>query len=136
MVANDMLLEHAQYVANNYGTPREYVEQKLASGLNVILDIEVQGARQVKEKMPEAVFVFVIPPTIDELKNRLVNRGTDTERAIEARLIRAKQEYKEADFYDYIVVNDDASVAASELQSIINAEKCRFSIRNYYLSEE
>lgn len=100
MVENDELLEHAEYVANSYGTPRKYVEDKLDSGLNVVLDIEVQGARQIKAKKPDAVFVFIIPPSMEELRRRLVARGTDSERAIEARLIRARQEYAEADFYD------------------------------------
>ena len=91
MVENDELLEHAEYVANSYGTPRKYVEDKLESGLNVLLDIEVQGARQIKAKKPDAVFVFIIPPSMEELRRRLVARGTDSERAIEARLIRARQ---------------------------------------------
>ena len=125
MVENDELLEHAEYVANSYGTPRSYVEKKLGDGMDVILDIEVQGARQVNEKMPDAVKVFIIPPSMDELKRRLEARGTDTARAIEARLIRARQEYKEADFYDYIIVNDDADKAAGELSAIMTAERCR-----------
>ena len=125
MVENDELLEHAEYVANSYGTPRKYVEDKLESGLNVLLDIEVQGARQIKAKKPDAVFVFIIPPSMEELRRRLVARGTDSERAIEARLIRARQEYAEADFYDYIIVNDDAERAAKELSAIITAERCK-----------
>lgn len=135
MVENDELLEHAQYVANSYGTPRAYVEEKLNAGINVLLDIEVQGARQVNEKMPDAVKIFIIPPSMEELKNRLVGRGTDTARAIEARLYRARQEYEEADFYDYIIVNDDADRAANELDAIITAEKCRAEGRMHYLKE-
>ena len=133
MVENDELLEHATYVANHYGTPRKYVQQKLDEGLNVILDIEVQGARQVHEKMPEAVMIFIIPPSLEELEKRLKSRGTETERAIEARLIRARQEYAEADFYDYIIINDDADAAACELDSIITAEHCNYSDRAEYL---
>ena len=129
MVAEDELLEHAEYVANHYGTPKKYVQQKLEEGMNVILDIEVQGARQVHEKMPEAVAIFIIPPTLEELERRLVSRGTETQRAIEARLIRARQEYAEADFYDYIIINDDADLAAAELSSIITAERCRYENR-------
>lgn len=125
MVENDELLEHAEYVANSYGTPRAYVQKNLDAGMNVLLDIEVQGARQVHEKMPEAVMIFIVPPSMEILKQRLENRGTDTERAIEARLIRAKQEYAEADFYDYIIVNDDADKAAKEFEAIITAEGCR-----------
>ena len=133
MVENDELLEHAEYVANSYGTPRAYVEEKLEAGLNVLLDIEVQGARQVHEKMPDAVKVFIIPPSLEELEKRLKGRGTDTERAIEARLIRARQEYREADFYDYLIINDDADKAAKELSAIILAEHCRFNDRMEYL---
>lgn len=134
MVENDELLEHAEYVANSYGTPRSYVEQRLSDGMDVILDIEVQGARQVNEKMPDAVKVFIIPPSMDELKRRLESRGTDTARAIEARLIRARQEYKEADFYDYIIVNDDADKAAGELSAIMTAERCRAAGREQLLT--
>lgn len=136
MVANDELLEHAEYVANSYGTPRAYVEKKLDEGLNVLLDIEVQGARQVHQRMPEAVKIFIIPPSMEELRRRLQGRGTDTERAIEARLIRAKQEYAEADFYDYIIVNDDADRAAAELSAIITAERCRAFLRTDLLRQD
>lgn len=133
MVENDELLEHAEYVANSYGTPRAYVEEKLSEGMNVILDIEVQGARQVNQKKPEAVKIFIIPPSLEELERRLIGRGTDTPRAIEARLIRARQEYKEADFYDYIIINDDAERAAKELAAIMVAEHCRAADRMNYL---
>ncbi|MDO4983763.1 MAG: guanylate kinase [Eubacteriales bacterium] len=129
MTDNNELLEHAEYCANSYGTPRAYVEEKTEEGLNVILDIEVQGARQVADKMSDAVKIFIIPPSMDELRNRLEKRGADTQRAIEARLIRAAQEYEEADFYDYLIVNDDADRAAAELSAIITAEKCRFALR-------
>ena len=133
MVENDELLEHAEYVANSYGTPRAYVEEKLEAGVNVLLDIEVQGARQVHEKMPDAVKIFIIPPSLETLEKRLKGRGTDTERAIEARLIRARQEYQEADFYDYLIINDDADKAAKELSAIILAEHCRYNDRKVYL---
>lgn len=129
MVENDELLEHAVYVANSYGTPRAYVQKQLDAGMNVLLDIEVQGARQVHEKMPEAVMIFIVPPSMAVLKERLESRGTDTRRAIEARLIRAKQEYAEADFYDYIIINDDADAAAKEFEAIITAEGCRSADR-------
>lgn len=127
MVENDELLEHAEYVANRYGTPRFYVEERLREGMNVLLDIEVQGARQVRRKMPEAILVFIAPPSLVELERRLRGRGTDTESAIEGRLIRARQEYQEADFYDYLIVNDDVEKAAAKLNAIIEAEHCRFS---------
>lgn len=135
MVDNDELLEHATYVANSYGTPRKFVEDKLDSGLDVLLDIEVQGARQVNEKKPDAIKIFIIPPSLEELRRRLGGRGTDTERAIEARLIRARQEYAEADFYDYIIVNDDPDRAAKELAAIMLAERCRAEGRMHFLRE-
>ena len=127
MVANDELLEHAEYVANRYGTPRAYVEQRLEEGMNVVLDIEVQGARQVRRQMPEAVLIFIAPPSLEELEKRLRGRGTDTESAIEGRLIRARQEYQEADFYDDLIVNDNVEKAAAKLNAIIEAEHCRFA---------
>ncbi len=133
MIENGELLEHAEYCANSYGTPRAYIEQKTAEGFNVLLDVEVQGARQINEKKPDAVKIFIIPPSIEELRKRLEKRGTDTQRAIEARLIRAEQEYAEADFYDYIIINDDADKAAKELSAIITAEKCRYDLRKEYI---
>lgn len=133
MVENDELLEHAEYCANSYGTPRAYVTKKTEEGLNVILDIEVQGARQVNEKMPDAVKIFIVPPSIDELQSRLEKRGTDTKRAIEARIIRARQEYEEATFYDYLIVNDDPDTAAEELSAIITASGCRFDLKKELL---
>ena len=133
MVAHDELLEHAEYVSNCYGTPRAYVEQRLAEGLNVLLDIEIQGARQVRDKEPEAVKIFVVPPTLEELRRRLEGRGTESAEAIEGRLSRARQEYGEATFYDYIIVNDKIDVAAQELAAIITAEHCRAADRMEYL---
>ena len=135
MVANDEFLEHAVYVANSYGTPRAYVEKKLDEGMNVLLDIEVQGALQVHEKMPDAVMIFIIPPSMEELEKRLRSRGTDSERKIEARLIRAREEYEAATFYDYIIVNDDADKAAKEFSAIITAEYCKYDLRKNFLSE-
>lgn len=135
MVRNDELLEHAVYVGNYYGTPRKFVEDKLSAGESVFLDIEVQGARQVKEKMPDAIMIFLIPPSLGELKKRLESRGTETEETIKGRLARAREEYAEADFYDYIVVNDDIDSAANELLSILTAEKCRFAARRQMLQE-
>ena len=127
MVENDELLEHAEYVTNCYGTPRAYVEQRLNEGMNVVLDIEVLGARQVRKKMPGAVLIFIAPPSLIELERRLRGRGTDTEEAILGRLTRARQEYQEADFYDYLIVNDDVEKAAKQLSAIIEAEHCRFT---------
>ncbi len=135
MIANDELLEHAIYVGNGYGTPRRFVEDKLEEGLNVLLDIEVQGARQIMEKVPDSIKIFIIPPSLEELRSRLVKRGTDSAEAIEGRLKRAKEEYKEAVFYDYIIVNDDLDVAAAEFNAILAAEKCRYPFRKQWLEK-
>ena len=135
MVENDELLEHAEYVGNFYGTPRKFVEDKLAAGISVVLDIEVQGARQVAEKMPEAIKIFLITPTLEELRNRLEKRGTETPETIEGRLRRAREEYAEADFYDYIIINDKVETAAEELSAILLAEQCRFRSRSQWLRE-
>lgn len=133
MVANDELLEHAEYVAHSYGTPRAFVEQRMDAGFNVILDIEVQGARQVKEKMPEAVLVFILPPSMDELRRRLEKRATDSQDVIDARLARAREELKEAALYDYIIVNDDADAAAAEFAAILAAERCKYAHRRHFV---
>lgn len=133
MVADGELLEHAEYVNNGYGTPRAYVEQKLAEGMNVVLDIEVQGARQVHESVPDAVMIFIIPPSMEELRRRLIRRGTDSMEAIEGRLMRARQEYAEAEIYDYLIVNEDADIAASEFSAIVKAEHLRTRDRLYLL---
>ncbi len=135
MVERDELLEHAQYVAHSYGTPRAFVEQKLNDGLNVILDIEIQGARQVREKMKDAVLIFIVPPSLEELRRRLVNRGTDAADVIEARLQRASEELKEADLYDYLIINDDLETAAREFTSILTAEHCRVPHRIHLLKD-
>jgi guanylate kinase len=133
MVEQNELLEHAEYVAHSYGTPRAYVEQQMDKGFNVILDIEVQGARQVKEKMPEAVLIFILPPSMEELRHRLVNRGTDSAEVIEARLTRAREELKEASIYDYIIVNDKLDEAAGDFAAILRAEHCRYTHRKHLL---
>ena len=101
--------------------------------MNVLLDIEVQGARQVRAKMPEAVTVFIVPPSLEELRRRLEGRGTESAEVVEGRLARARQEYAEADIYDYLIVNDNAEQAARELSAILLAEHCRFAERSAYL---
>ena len=135
MIQEDEFLEYAEYVGNFYGTPKRYVDEAMAQGKDVILDIEVQGARQVNTKKPDAVKIFIIPPSMAELEKRLRSRGTDSERKIEARLFRAKEEYAAADFYDYIIINDDADKAAKEFSAIITAEYCKYDLRKNYLSE-
>ena len=135
MVEQDELLEHAEYVSHSYGTPRAFVEQKLDAGLNVILDIEVQGARQVRSKMRDAVLIFIVPPSLDELRRRLENRGTDAPDVIEARLQRAAEELKEAEHYDYLIINDDLETAAREFNSILTAEHCRYPHKKHLLKD-
>lgn len=134
MIRENALLEHAEYVGNYYGTPRDYVEQKINMGVNVILDIEVQGARQVLEKVPDAIPVFLVPPSLAELEHRLRARGTESEEVIRSRLERAKEEYQ-ADFYQYIVVNDNVETAAKELDAIIIAAHCAYNTRKTMLKE-
>ncbi|MBQ8076159.1 MAG: guanylate kinase [Oscillospiraceae bacterium] len=135
MVEAGELLEHASYVGNDYGTPRAYVEQKREDGFNVVLDIEVQGAGQVHEMMPEAVMIFVVPPSLEELEQRLTLRGTETPEKIRGRLQRAKEEYQQAVFYQYIIVNDDLAVAADEFSAIVTASHCLYEDRKNYLTE-
>ena len=125
MIAEDQLLEYAEYVGNYYGTPRFYVEDMLARGKNVILEIELQGAMQIKQKNPEAVLVFITPPSFEELKNRLIGRGTETEEVINSRLARAAEEAEEMDKYDYIVVNDQVEGCVHCLHQIILSERCK-----------
>ena len=129
-------LEHAVFCDNYYGTPKDAVMEKLEEGKNVILEIEVQGALQVRSHYPEAVFVFVIPPSVEILEERLRGRGTETEEVIKQRLERAKAEFKYIDKYNYILVNDTVSEAVCRLHSIVEAEKCVMA-RNYnFIKEE
>lgn len=125
MIAQNELLEHAQYVDNYYGTPREYVESQLEAGNDVFLEIEVQGAMQVKENFPEGVFIFLFPPSLDELKNRIVRRGTETNDLVLNRLKEAEKEISMMSEYDYVVVNDDVDHAVSKVQAIITSEHCK-----------
>ena len=125
MIAQDQLLEYARYVDNYYGTPRSYVEEKLSEGKNVILEIEIQGAMKIKEKIPEAVLIFVTPPSVDELRRRLEGRGTETQEVIESRLSRAAEEAEGMEDYDYLLVNDDLEECVNELHRIISSERCK-----------
>ena len=125
MLERGELLENATYVGNRYGTPRGPIEAAMASGLDILLDIEVQGAVQVKAAMPEAITIFLSPPDLETLRLRLIGRGTDSTERIESRLQRARIELLQAKEYDYIVINDDADTAAAEISAIITEEKCR-----------
>lgn len=125
LIQEDALIEYAQYVENYYGTPRSYVEEQLQAGRNVILEIEIQGAMKIKEKISDTVLVFVTPPTIRELKNRLVGRGTETQAVIESRLRRAAEEAEGIESYDYLLVNDVVENCVDELHEIILSERRR-----------
>ena len=120
MLANDELLEHATFVGNSYGTPRAQVEDRLKNGISVLLDIEVQGAAQVKAAMPEAVTVFLSPPSMEALEQRLRNRGTEPEEKILSRLETARRELLLAPDYDHTVINDDPVRAACEIRDILD----------------
>ncbi|APC48686.1 guanylate kinase [Virgibacillus halodenitrificans] len=122
LIKNNQLLEYAKYVNNYYGTPRAYVEEMLEAGYDVFLEIEVQGALQVKENFPEGVFIFLFPPSLEELKNRIINRGTETSELVLNRLKEARNEIEMMDAYDYVVVNDQVELAVEKVQSIIQSE--------------
>jgi len=134
MIREDRLLEYAQYVGNYYGTPSEPVYRNLENGIDVILEIETKGAMQIREKCPEAILVFVAPPSMEELRSRLTGRGTERPETIEKRMNEAKRELANADQFDYIIVNETASEAAQELKSIIKAEKCTTARRIHYVT--
>ncbi len=127
MIADDELIEYAQYVGNYYGTPKAYVEQMISEGKDVILEIELQGAMKVKAKMPETVLIFITPPTANELKNRLVGRGTEDEATINARLKRAAEEAEYMDSYDYLLINDDLDTCVDTLHELIQSEHLKVS---------
>ena len=139
MIAKDELIEYARYVENYYGTPRAYVEEQLENGKDVILEIEIQGALKVKEKLPDTLLLFVTPPSAAELEHRLVGRGTETREVIASRMHRAKEEVLGMDRYDYLVVNDDLDQCVEEVHEIIQSEHRR-SYRNKefieYMKEE
>lgn len=125
MIERGEFLEYAQYVENYYGTSLKLIQEKLDSGIDVLLDIEVQGAATVREKCPDAVLIFVMPPSFEELSRRLHGRNTDAEEVIQGRLWKAKEECKEIPNYDYLVVNDTVPHAAREIIAILTAESCR-----------
>lgn len=122
MIAQDELIEYAKYVDNYYGTPESYVTDQLEAGRDVILEIEIQGALKVKEKYPDTLLLFVTPPSAEELKARLVGRGTESMEVIEARMRRAIEEAQYMDSYDYLIVNDDLDICMEEMHQVIQAE--------------
>lgn len=123
-------LEHAVFCENYYGTPKDTVMKMLDEGKDVILEIEVQGALQVRSHYPEGVFIFVLPPDMEELENRLRGRGTETDEVVQKRLLRAKTEFNFIEKYNYVLINDTVENAVKTLSSIVSAEKCLLS-RNY-----
>lgn len=122
-IENDQLLEYARYVDNYYGTPKQWVEEQMEAGKNVILEIELQGAFQVREKIERAVLIFIMPPSMEELERRLRGRGSETEEQIRKRLDRAEEELAFVDQYDYVIVNEDVEKSVDMLYDIVCCEK-------------
>lgn len=136
-IENNGFLEYAIYNDNYYGTPRDKIKEKLDQGIDVILEIEVQGALKVKELVKEAIFIFILPPSMEELKARLKNRGTETEEKILKRFKTAYNEINEINKYNYVVVNDKIDSAVSKINAILLAEKCRVDrIEEVYLNNK
>lgn len=129
------LIEYAQYVNNYYGTPKEYVEQKMAEGKDVILEIEIQGALKVKKRFPDALLLFVTPPSAEELRRRLVGRGTETLEVINARLARAAEEASGMEAYDYLLFNDDLDRCVEEMHQLIQLQHRKTSYHLDFLSK-
>ena len=129
------LIEYAQYVNNYYGTPKEYVEQKMAEGKDVILEIEIQGALKVKKRFPDALLLFVTPPSAEELRRRLVGRGTETLEVITARLARAAEEASGMEAYDYLLINDDLDRCVEEMHQLIQLQHRKTSSHLDFLSK-
>jgi guanylate kinase len=127
MIARDAFLEHAEVFGNYYGTSRETIEQVLATGVNVFLDIDWQGAEQIRKKMPESRSIFILPPSKDELDRRLRGRGQDSEDVIAKRMAQAVAEMSHYAEYDYLIVNDDFDAALSDLKTILRAERLRMN---------
>lgn len=135
MIADDELVEYAQYVGNYYGTPKEYVFSNIKAGRDVILEIEIQGALKIKERFPEAVLIFITPPSAEELKNRLVGRGTEPLETILARLGRASEEAEGIENYDYILVNDKIEECTEEMHRLIQSMHFRVQKHLSFIEE-
>ena len=129
------LIEYAQYVNHYYGTPKEYVEQKMAEGKDVILEIEIQGALKVKKRFPDALLLFVTPPSAEELRKRLVGRSTETLEVINARLARAAEEASGMEAYDYLLINDDLDRCVEEMHQLIQLQHRKTSYHLDFLSK-
>lgn len=135
MIAHDQLLEHACYVDHYYGTPRQYVEDRMNEGKDVILEIEVNGALNIRKLMPEAVLIYMLPPDAQTLKERLTGRGTEKAEVIADRLKKAAEEAQKIDRYDYVIVNDDADACAEDLHRLIQAQHCRTKVNLALIGE-
>ncbi len=135
MISQNEFIEYARYVENYYGTPRPYVEQKLNEGKNVILEIEIQGALKVKEKFPDALFMFVMTPDADTLKKRLTGRGTETEEVIASRLSRAVEEAQGIENYDYLIINDDLDTAIEQMHGMIQSERFKVARNREFIEQ-
>ena len=135
MIKEDSFIEHARYVENYYGTPKAYVQEQLDAGKDVILEIEIQGALKVKEKYPDALMLFLVPPDAQTLKERLVGRGTETADVIHDRLERAAQEAQEMGSYEYIIVNDDLDTCVKQVHELIKSAHCKKSHNTAFIKE-
>ena len=135
MISNDELVEYAQYVENYYGTPKAYVEEQLAAGKDVILEIEIQGALKIKKKFPDTLLLFMTPPSAEVLKNRLVGRGTEAMEVIESRLARAVEESQGIEEYDYLIINDDLQECVEQFHNIVSNEHYRVSHKQKFIED-
>ena len=134
MIKDDALIEYAQFVGNYYGTPKAYVEEQLEAGKDVILEIEIQGALKVKEKFPDTLLLFVTPPSAEELRRRLVGRGTETIEVINARLRRAAEEAAGMEAYDYLLINDEIQPCVEQMHQLIQLQHSKTSYHLDFLS--
>jgi guanylate kinase len=135
MIKNDELIEWVEYCGNYYGTPKKYIEDSIKDGYNIILELEVEGAANIKNKYPDSLSVFIVPPSYNDLKRRIEGRGTENIEVIEKRLDRAKEEVKFINNFDYVIVNDNIENTANNLNNILSVEKFKFKRNNNILSE-
>ena len=135
MIQRGELLEHAEYVNHYYGTSLKLIQEKLEDGIDVLLDIEVQGAAKVRRRCPDAIFIFIIPPSFEELSRRLHRRNTDSEEVIQGRLEKAKVEFQQVQNYDYLVINDKVASAVAEIEAILVAAECQVKNRKQILTQ-
>ncbi len=136
MIADGELLEYANYVGNYYGTPRSYVKEQLAAGKNVILEIETEGALNIKREYPDAILIFVMPPSVEEIHNRLVKRGTESEEIIDKRMRKAGLEIAAVDRYDYLMINDVLSESVELFNDIVMSQHMAVSRNRDYINDK